>query len=750
MFTVKLAESILCFEIQRKTLGGNEMLKIEKFSNVYGIKKLINPQLIRNNSLIYAPNGVMKSSFRDGFIDLKNGVNSRDMFNSLEADVLIEYDGQRYDSSSTNKLNVVVFDSELSSQNIFTLPDIASLVMSDVLRKKYTNEIDKMKVHTSRIIELYASNVTEEKRGSSKTEMLIRDLYPGKDIVESITNLNLKTNGTEVSLEKYNKIDFSTVNNDNVRTLLSDDKFVENCNLYLSIVNAKIDEHIFKEGFGIEELKSITKSLSANNYFKAGHRLMINNVEYSNEEINLLITETIRSIYDDVALEPQFLIIKKTLTKNKDTKGLLALIEKDKSIISDLKDVSLLKERIIYSKLYDYHTEINQIKVELGLSKSRIDEILLEASKERTIWDNVITIFNDRFWSATFHVEIGNRADALIGRVLPTFVFTVKDSGTPVTEEVFTRFSTGEKRSIFILNMIFQIEIMKSYNKPFIAILDDVADSFDYKNKYAIIEYIRELQSEELILLIILTHNYDFFRSVKISCNNIESKLLAYKGQDGIDLYEANNKQLYDYSYFNSWKNEGNISSMLALIPLARNMIQLEFNGSHPEYINATQYLHYTSISDSLLLGDLEQLYIKYGVLKTPGYQSMNFVDTLFSEAETILRKTTLKETNIKEKLILGIFLRVFSEKLLYDSYKMHLGCNPNIPFDNHYSTKLLEGIKVKLNEDELKVVETIRVIAPSFIHVNSFMYEPLIDIGTERMKVISSDLIRILNSRAQ
>ncbi|MGY6079804.1 hypothetical protein ACWX9O_03590 [Erysipelothrix rhusiopathiae] len=112
------------------------MLKIEKFDNVYGIKKLTNPELIKKNTLIYAPNGVMKSSFRDGFIDLKNGLNPKDLFNNLEANISIEYNGEKYDSTSVKKLDVVVFDSELTGNDIFSIPDIAKLVMSSDLRKK--------------------------------------------------------------------------------------------------------------------------------------------------------------------------------------------------------------------------------------------------------------------------------------------------------------------------------------------------------------------------------------------------------------------------------------------------------------------------------------------------------------------------------------------------------------------------------------------------------------------------------------
>lgn len=724
------------------------MLKIEKFDNVYGIKKLINPELIEKNTLIYAPNGVMKSSFRDGFIDLKKGVNPKDLFNDLEADVIIEYDGEKYDSTSGKKLNVVVFDSELTSNDIFSIPDIAKLVMSSELRKKYLNEIEKVKKHTSRILELYSSNVTEEKRGLVNTESLIRSIYPGKDIVESISNLALRFEKDELELEKYKKLVFNDINNDNVQSLFSDSQFAEKCNLYLEKVNKKIDEYIFKEGFGIEELVSINKSLKTNKFFDAGHKLILNDIEYKGEDVDLLIEKTIKELYEDSEVESQFANIKKALNKNKDTKKLLSVIQDDKTIINDFSDPKLLRDRIIYSKLFDYNEEITEIKKALNESKIEINNIVDEANTESTIWDGVIEIFNNRFWSGAFDVSIADRSEALIGRVLPTFKFTVKDTEIPINDDVFARFSSGEKRSIFILNMIFQIEIMKSNNKPFIILLDDVADSFDYKNKYAIIEYIRELQSNDLIQMIILTHNYDFFRSVSISCNNLKSKILAYKDENGVELHNANNAQLVGYSYFNNWKNEKKIDSLIALIPLARNMVQLESNASDPDYIKTTEYLHYIDSSDQLLLDDLDNLYLRYNIKKKPEHINLGYIATLKSVAIDIINSNKLKETSIKEKLLLGIFLRVFSEKYLYDSYELYTGVKPSITFGSDYSTKLYDGIKEKLPSNELKVIESSRVIAPSFIHVNSFMYEPLIDVGTERLKLVANELINIVDQR--
>ena len=44
-------------------------------------------------------------------------------------------------------------------------------------------------------------------------------------------------------------------------------------------------------------------------------------------------------------------------------------------------------------------------------------------------------------------------------------------------------------------------------------VIDDIADSFDYRNKYAIIEYLKEITEDGIFKVIILTHNFDFYRT---------------------------------------------------------------------------------------------------------------------------------------------------------------------------------------------------------------------------------------------
>jgi len=63
--------------------------------------------------------------------------------------------------------------------------------------------------------------------------------------------------------------------------------------------------------------------------------------------------------------------------------------------------------------------------------------------------------------------------------------------------------------------VLFEVEARKAAGRATLFVIDDLADSFDYKNKYAIIQYLKEIVNYSDFKIILLTHNFDFFRTVK-------------------------------------------------------------------------------------------------------------------------------------------------------------------------------------------------------------------------------------------
>lgn len=96
--------------------------------------------------------------------------------------------------------------------------------------------------------------------------------------------------------------------------------------------------------------------------------------------------------------------------------------------------------------------------------------------------------------------------------------------------------STGEKKALYVLNIIFEIEARKKAQQQTIFVVDDIADSFDYKNKYAIVEYLKEISEESCFRQLILTHNFDFFRTINSRFVSYSNCLMAFKTANGLGV----------------------------------------------------------------------------------------------------------------------------------------------------------------------------------------------------------------------
>ena len=77
---------------------------------------------------------------------------------------------------------------------------------------------------------------------------------------------------------------------------------------------------------------------------------------------------------------------------------------------------------------------------------------------------------------------------------------------------------------------------------------------------------------------------------------------------------------------------------------------------------------------------------------------------------------------------------RIFSDKYLYKEYIKVNGSNPSFDDNTNFPTKIYNSIKESLPDHIKIIIQTAQTIAPSFIHVNLFMFEPLIDVGTEKL----------------
>ncbi len=244
--------------------------------------------------------------------------------------------------------------------------------------------------------------------------------------------------------------------------------------------------------------------------------------------------------------------------------------------------------------------------------KEKIEEILAKAEKEKTEWDNVISIFNTRFSQLPFYLEIENKKDIILREDEPfiKFVFEDKDSGEKKDcdkEELLKILSRGEQGALYILNIIFEIEARKRDEDETLFIIDDIADSFDYKNKYAIVEYLKYMSEEKKFYMFILTHNFDFFRTVMSrGISSYNQCFIAVKNDSEVTLEKAQ----YLNNPFTAWKrNLEDNKKLISSIPFVRNIIEYTQGTENDDYSQLTSVLHYKDDTEHLTVGCIKEIF---------------------------------------------------------------------------------------------------------------------------------------------
>lgn len=380
-----------------------------------------------------------------------------------------------------------------------------------------------------------------------------------------------------------------------------------------------------------------------------------------------------------------------------------------------------------------------------------LEQITNEAKKERTDWDNVVRKFNKRFRNLPYEIGIENKASVILeGLEAPRPVIVYKKAGatknfqTPTErKDIAQLLSTGERKALFLLNVMFEVEVSQKEDSPCLIVLDDIVDSFDYKNKYAFLEYIYDVaKNYSNIRLIVLTHNYDFFRLLQSRLfgeNYREKSWFAIKSADGIEIVKAEYFKLFTYMRAQAQTNK---VIWLSMIPFARNLNEYRCDDilTSDNYQKLTYCLHDLDEDQNVL--ELKSiLKEEIGIDNSPFQDEDTYQNILLQEADEITGEN-ITSINLHYNLILAMAARIYAEKYMkanLSDEEIAIAKSSNSVF----TRKLFELIKEKegIPESNLELLDEVNLITPEHIHVNSFMYEPLLDIGFDEVKELYSSI---------
>ena len=717
-------------------------LSIE-LENCYGIRKLQTALNFSEQNVyaIYAPNGSMKSSLAQTFRDVADGIPSKDrIFPTRVCERKIS-DENGSDLPQDGVLVFAPYDEAFGHSE-----KTSSLLVDAKLRKEYEQlhiDIDNSKGSFLKALKKQSGSKKDLETEISATftkseDQFYRALIRVKDEILS------------QEAAPFADVSYDVIFDDKVLDFLQTKDFKTAIQDYVLRYNKLLEASAyFKKGvFNYYNAGVIAKNLADQGFFSAKHTVNLNAGEKveikSRKQLEELILKEKEDVTNDADLKSKFAEIEKLITKNATLREFNAYLGTHEELLPELANVELFREEIWKSYFKAQLVQYEELIAKYTAVEKRKAEIEQEASKQRTQWESVIDIFNERFF-VPFRLEAKNRVSVILGQEsMLELGFTYEDGPdrAPVEKTALMKaLSTGEKKALYVLNIIFEVEARIKANQESLIIFDDIADSFDYKNKYAIIHYLQDISENKHFRLVMLTHNFDFFRTVEDRFVKYSHCLMVEKGAASLSLQKATGIKNV---FVNDWKPRffTDPKKKIASIPFIRNMIEYTKGNKDPEYVRLTSLLHWRADSSGITIEHLDQIY--NGMFTPQGASADGIrpvVDVIHEQANACLGAGV--GANFENKVVLSIAIRIAAERFMADKINDPAFLTNLV---SNQTPKLLAEFRKQFSAEvgALRIIERVVLMTPANIHLNSFMYEPILDMSDEHLRRLYRDVMAL------
>ncbi|MCD2191585.1 hypothetical protein [Actinomycetospora soli] len=731
-----------------------EKLRIE-LENCHGIRKLdatLSFKIAKRDGrrhavAIYAPNGAMKTSFARTLRDLSRGQDSCDHMFADRDSVrrIVDENGTALDGDEV--VVILSYDEELGPTE-----STSTLLVNADLRREYEELQQGLNDVRAELLAALKEN--------SGTKVDIAEALSYAFMAEkSSFFMALSRIREEVEREDgapFADLPYDLIFNEKVRSLLNQADLKSLLTDYVTRLNALLDEskYFSRDKFSYFNAKNVTKTLTSNGFFRAGHSVVLHDGEGQTQEIpteaefNALIEEEKAQIASDEDLRKRLLAIEAALNKNADVRKFADLLDEHREILPELTNMAVFEQKLWKSYLKQSEPLFLRAVDLYRNSDDRMRAIREQAKAERTEWENVIDIFNSRFY-VPFQLTAQNRDAVVLGQdSVPQLHFEFFDGDESASVErgdLLQVLSNGEKKALYILNVLFEMETRKKAGRTTVFVIDDLADSFDYKNKYAIIQYLKEMTEQANFRQIILTHNFDFFRTLQgRGVTGYSTCMMAQKSSERVTIEQATGIQNPFVKDFKPRFFEQPMKRV-ACIPFMRNILEYTKGEDDPDYITLTSLLHWKSDSASITQGDLDAVFKRvFGGDGAWPEIEQPVIDLIVAQATEAL--TASQGINFGNKIVLSIATRLAAERYMVSKLDDQALVDA---IEAQQTYELFVHFKIAgLGAPEvLSTLDAVVLMTPENIHVNSFMYEPIIDMSDDHLRQLFKDVSALMIS---
>lgn len=699
-------------------------------TNCYGIGSLkhVFDFTKGNTSLVYAPNGVMKTSFLRVFENHRDGVRPVDrIYVDRDSDYSLKTDGNALEPERVLAVG--------SPTDQMAKDASSRLMVNEALREEYQRLLQALDDASREI----ASRVARSSGAGRDaiTPMVAAFGRTTADFPELLASLRERVReGDDPGL---GFVQTRVVFNDKVRAFVNQN--AAELADYMSRYNELVDGSAYFRpgGFNHYHASTVRKSLEGAKFFEANHTVRLSGADpkgtevSSADELDSLIEEEKKRILADPSLLKRFEVIGKKLDANEQLRDFREFLADHPECVAMLNDLERFEQEVWVSHLFGLHAELSAFVVLYDKSISRMKEIVSAAREQETAWHEVVDEFHARF-DVPYRLRVVNQHDVILRDDKPVLIFDWKDErGEEETLEdhkIHEVLSTGERRALYILNVIFEVRARQNAGEPTLAIFDDPADSFDYRNKYGIVEYLGDLAEDDRFRVVVLTHNFDFYRTVfsRLGIRYQDAFMVGREG-GGILLQGAE----YVKDPLGTWRNRLHKDPicLIASIPFARNLIEYQGRDKSDEYSLLTSVLHMKGGTETVTVNQVSEVIGRE--LNPPSAipdVDGTMLDFIFEQASACTAGGD--PTCLQKKVLLSIAIRLKAEQ-----YMLAL-------LDGSLDTSIVKSNQTRAiynayrtafpGDPALRTMKKVMLMTPEAIHLNSFMYEPLLDMSDSQL----------------
>ena len=175
-------------------------------------------------------------------------------------------------------------------------------------------------------------------------------------------------------------------------------------------------------------------------------------------------------------------------------------------------------------------------------------------------------------------------------------------------------------------------------------------------------------------------------------------------------------------------------SIMLASIPFTRNLIEYTLGEEVEDYKKLTSLLHWKEDTSNITAGEYFEIYNRLFHTKHGESDTTKMYDLLLSEATSICTEEH-DEIKLENKVLISISTRIQAEKFMTEELRL-LKADPLYWCTTKSQFGALLGEYKHHDPDaaKIEVLEGVGITVSSNIHLNSFMYEPILDLSLDHL----------------